>query len=380
MNIKVLLFLPLFLVTIGCLSKKKESVEEKLEVAGQEVEEPVKARKELTPLEEGTVILDEKDFGEVIELQGTQVVVDSEPFRLAEPEMLVKDDYFLMQNLNMSGENPGVYMLFRLPDFKYLTSFGIAGNGPDELIYPHIVPTEKQDILAYAYESQKNKLYEVGFDGKMSLVPVEFEKVPKAVHSDLRAFVTADNTYYYTQIVPRGSAFFRAQMLGDSMVTDQLYNISFSPQHKSWSAYIGDFLAHNTGNRLVYAYKYFKRILFYDPSTAVSRVVDFNKEGVVAANDIVTLGPDNVTFYWGASCTDNYIYLTYSGRTPIQVTRENQKTDGYIFVEQFDWNGNPVRKFRLDHWGSTVVDEANRKIYQVCYSYDDPIFTYDLPD
>ena len=69
--------------------------------------------------------------------------------------------------------------------------------------------------------------------------------------------------------------------------------------------------------------------------------------------------------------------LTYSGRTPLQVSRENGKSDGYIFVEQYDWGGNPVARYKLDHWDRVVSD--GKRLYQVCYMYDDPLFLYTLP-
>ena len=69
--------------------------------------------------------------------------------------------------------------------------------------------------------------------------------------------------------------------------------------------------------------------------------------------------------------------LTYSGRTPLQVSRENGKSDGYIFVEQYDWCCNPVALYKLDHWGRVVSD--GKRLYQVCYMYDDPLFLYTLP-
>ena len=64
--------------------------------------------------------------------------------------------------------------------------------------------------------------------------------------------------------------------------------------------------------------------------------------------------------------------LTYSGRTPLQVSRENGKSDGYIFVEQYDWGGNRVARYKLDHWGRVISD--GKRLYQVCYMYDDPLF------
>ena len=57
--------------------------------------------------------------------------------------------------------------------------------------------------------------------------------------------------------------------------------------------------------------------------------------------------------------------LTYSGRTPLQVSRE------------YDWGGNPVARYKLDHWGRVVSD--GKRLYQVCYMYDDPLFLYTLP-
>lgn len=334
--------------------------------------------KELPPLVADTIFVDEKDFGEVIELKGQQKVLDCEPFRVSgDLEMWMKDGHFLMQNHTSDGL---MYMLFKMPDWEHVTSFGIVGNGPDEFMFPHIAPTSQKDVFAYLYEDTRNKLYRVDTEGNMTYVPITFEKVKNAVHSEKRIFAAENDTYYYAEHIKQGRAFFKAQWMEDSLHTEQLYNLSFSPKHKSWSAYIGDFVVHPHAKRLVYAYKYFKRILFFDPETKEAKVLDFNKDGVVAANDIITLGPENVTYYWGGpSVTDDYFYITYSGRTPIQISKETSKTDSYIFVEQFDWNGTPIRKFKLDHWGRAYIDESNKKIFQFCYLYDDPLFVYDIP-
>ena len=196
---------------------------------------------------------------------------------------------------------------------------------------------------------------------------------------DKNMFIT-DSAYYYVDVIRQGRALFKSVEYRDSVSLEMLHNLAFSPKHKNWAAYTGDFLVEPSGKRFAYAYKYFKRILFYDPETGKSRVVEFDKDGVNPANDVITLGPDNVTYYWGGRGTENYIFLTYSGRTPIQVMQDNNKKNSYIYVEQFDWNGNPIRKYKLDHWGRMIADEKNGKLYQITYDYDDPLFVYDLPD
>lgn len=58
--------------------------------------------------------------------------------------------------------------------------------------------------------------------------------------------------------------------------------------------------------------------------------------------------------------------LTYSGRTPLQVSRENGKSDGYIFVEQYDWGGNPVVRYKLDDWAGLYQMGSDCIRYVIC--------------
>lgn len=74
------------------------------------------------------------------------------------------------------------------------------------------------------------------------------------------------------------------------------------------------------------------------------------------------------------------MYVLYSGRTPMQVMKELNKGDEYMYVEQYDWNGNPIRKFKLDNWGYFCVDEINNKIYQVSTTEEHPFLVYDMPN
>lgn len=316
-------------------------------------------------------------FGQIIELSGQQKILDDVIFKLSEPEILFKKNYLIMQNLI---GNEHMHMQFSHPDLKLVKEYGKRGNGPDEFTFPHLVPTGEPDKIAYVFETTNQKLYAIDTTGSVTHVPVTFRKEEKAVHSDKQLVIPSKDNYYYTEVIPRGMAIFHATKTGgDSLQTKQLYNLAFSDKHKNWAAYIGDFGMNESGSRAIYAYKYFKRIVFLDTETNASRILDFQQRGVEKGNEVFTLGPDNVTHYWGITTTPQYVYLTYSGRTPIVVGQETSKSEGYIFVEQFDWNGNPVRKYRLDHWGKPFVNPTDSKIYQLCYKYDDPFFIYDLP-
>lgn len=89
----------------------------------------------------------------------------------------------------------------------------------------------------------------------------------------------------------------------------------------------------------------------------------------------------NLTHYWGISGCDDYVYLVYSGRTPREVTAEWNEDNVYIYVEQYDWNGNPIRKYRLkDFFGYISVDEGRGTILGVSTVYDDPYTEFKLPE
>ncbi|MBU4306870.1 MAG: TolB-like 6-bladed beta-propeller domain-containing protein, partial [Acidobacteria bacterium] len=159
----------------------------------------------------------------------------------------------------------------------------------------------------------------------------------------------------------------------------QVYELSFSKKHRNWGAYLGCFAASKKRNRLVYVYKYFKRLVFLNLAANMVRIVEFAGAGPKAGDVVSMMSPEHVTHYWTLSAGEKYLYLSYSGRTPLQVMKEIKNSNGYIFIEQFDWNGNPIRKFRLDHWGRFCVDEKNSKLYLLSITEDDPFVVYDLP-
>ena len=51
----------------------------------------------------------------------------------------------------------------------------------------------------------------------------------------------------------------------------------------------------------------------------------------------------------------------------------------YMVIEQYDWNGNPVKRYKLDQGGVFAVDEKAGKLYVASFYDDDPFYVYDLP-
>lgn len=187
------------------------------------------------------------------------------------------------------------------------------------------------------------------------------------------------NDFAFVANSSTGKSIYRTIQHGDTLSRREVFNLALNARRKSPFAYIGSFAVNPAKNRMAYAYKYFKIIKFMDLEAETVRTVNFARDDFDDKTPYIVNGLDqNITHYWGACAQENYVYFLYSGRTPYEVVRAAQKENYYIYVEQYDWNGVPVRKYKLDQWGYFTVDEKNEKLYLTSTNHDDPFFEYNL--
>ncbi|MBN2635719.1 MAG: hypothetical protein JXR61_05570 [Prolixibacteraceae bacterium] len=323
----------------------------------------------------GEVELTDDCFGDIIELQGQQKTTDV-IFEVRETQMLVKDSLLIVASPN--GES--IFMVFTLPDFKLIKSLGKMGRGPGEFQYPSLVPAENDDCLCYIYEKTNDHLFVLNKNLLIDEMPFKLaDSQTKLFINDKQPVGFSPSEFIYAESIKGGKAIFDFKVQNDSAQNKMVFNLSFSESHKSWASYIGDFGANAEKQRAVYAYKYFKRLVFIDLKNNTSRVLNFNVGEAKKGNDaIATMSPENTTYYWGISTQKDYVYVLYSGRSPMEVSKEWQKKEYYIFVEKFDWNGNPVAKYRLNNWGYFCADDHRGKLYLASVNDARPFFEFDL--
>jgi hypothetical protein len=186
-----------------------------------------------------------------------------------------------------------------------------------------------------------------------------------------------DSLLYFVANSPTGKSVFTFDI--ESGETNEIQNLALDPKRKGWANYIGDFAVNAKHNRMVYAYKYFKIVRFFDLENNAIRTVNFEKEEFDESTLQYFDGMDaNVTHYGGISAGERYVYMLHSGRKPADVWNENRKGIHYIFVEKYDWNGNPIAKYKLDRWGYFTMDEKNSLLYLISTWDDDPFFVFKL--
>lgn len=179
-----------------------------------------------------------------------------------------------------------------------------------------------------------------------------------------------------------GKGIFGVEMDGDSARIDEIVNLTLNKNRKSPFAYTGSMAVNTRRNRMVYAYKYFKVIKFMDMEGKSIRTLNFQQKSFDDGTLRMADGMDaNVTHYMQAIPTRDYVYITYSGRTPYVVSTENNKQNYYMYIEKYDWNGNPVKKYKLSDFSVyTTIDEKTDRLVLTAYYYDDPFVIYQLHD
>jgi hypothetical protein len=326
----------------------------------------------LAPLPDGEVRMNDAAFGETINLTGKPINIKE---NIKPEQLFVKGNYLVTKNQRKDS----VFMIFEIPSMKCVAAFGVKGNGPDEFGFPRIVETAEDSILFYIYEMNNEKVYKVSLK---LLYPEYYLTLSKKSRSfDEKQIVFIDNkTAYYSASASKGKMIYYFNR--DSIPQDKsIHDLAIPGIKGSWTTLIGDFGINNHLGRIAYAYKYFKRLRIIDINSMKERNIIFEAKNLdKGLNDIATLEPTNITHYWGMSANDEYFWMLYSGRTPVDVQRDNRNNKKFIFVEKFDWNGNPVKRYKLDDWGYFCVDKKNELLYLASTASIYSLIRYDLTD
>lgn len=338
-------------------------------------------RVQLSPIEAGDFLMkDETAFGEVIELKGENLVPDTFIWRTLQSMMVWKGSKAVVSNNDFRGGSRP-FLMFEYPSMRFIRKIGTIGNGPDEFMVTQVVPATDDSLLCYLYEETKDKLYECDFEGNFKLYPYPFDSSIKqgfSTKSDI--YNVGKDDFFYVNDSKTGKSIFRSTMNGDSMSVQELYSLQLNPKRKSPFTYFGSFVVNPNQNRMVYAYKYFKILKFMDLDGENVRTLNFQQTGFDYGSLKIADGLDrNVTNYWGPiSFDEKYVYIGYNGRTPSDVAKELSKGISYMYIEQYDWNGNPIRKYKLDRGGHAYVD-SNENILILISGSDDPFWRYKFP-
>ena len=328
----------------------------------------------LPPLEAGEVSYKgDEPFGEIIELKGRHITGDTAIFKAR--SYMVRDSILVMHQ--------GFYeplKAFKFPELIYMQDLGNIGNGPGELLRPILVRTADTSALCYIMdECNYNSFFKLTKDFQLKQIksPLKGERYMLS-----NVYYMGNGECLYLEKSPSGHRIKRSILKNDSVITREVQKLNLRNDQKFWGAYLGSLGIDIAKNRMVYAYDYYRIIKFMDLEGKQVRTIKFIDEiGYDDNTEHMTNGLDhNVQHYDAVYAGGKYIYIRYIGMTPIDKFYEGQKGIYVTYIEKYDWNGNPICKYKLDQSGHLYFDDINHKLYLASRYYDEPFFVYDLPE
>ena len=362
-------------LAISCNSGKKQTDPQPTAQDSIQVKQP-----ELPPLEPGEVEYKDDAFREVIELEGHNLVADSFVFMPTNSKVLVKGKYMIMR-VEVYTRDLHPFIIFKYPEMTYVTEVGQYGNGPDEFLLGDIIPTDDPKYLCYLMETTREKLYKLNRKGQIEPYSFSFSSSPEyRPFGSLKEYIhnVGEDDFIYSDKSKSGRSIYRSYAKGDSVIREELCSLQADPKVRNPFAYMGYMAINAKKNRIAYAYRYYKKLKFMTLNADTIKDINYNlKEFDIETLNIANGLDRNATHYCYITGGENYVYVVHSGRVPSDMTADWS----YINVEQYDWNGNPIRKYKLKNFfGKIYVDEARKRMVGITFAYDDPFVEFKLPE
>ena len=324
----------------------------------------------------------EIEFPVETQLKGKIVPIDTALFRY--PYRLeARKDRTVIEDLH--GQDH-FYHLFTYPDFRYLSSFGQRGEGPEEMLTVDDFRWDGQTL--WALDNIKSELvrWELN-ETRDQMLRMERVKLDKETFRALDVVPYWDNSFLipdysgetrFCQVDRTGKLI---QKWGE-IPTDKKNAFKENPYvfGQSWRSFID--YSSETGV-LVAATQLGEVLEFWNLSKGTHKVL----KGKLGEPEFEISGsyaiPDGVKGYNDIQVTNQAVYVIFRGVSIKEEQLAYQKgkllPEGGKTVRVFSLDGEPLKEYKLDHSVSGIwVMEEEGKMLALDVNSDDPIVEYTL--
>jgi hypothetical protein len=319
---------------------------------------------------EGVTITVDK-FPVNMELASDYITVH--PVLWSPAKLFVSGDYFIVRNLKTDT----IFSVFSYPDFEYLFSDGVYGNGPEDF----------QRITEVNFHSSKNgfsvffpglnvyreiiiddlnKKLKVLKDYKYQLpgggIPQKFTQLDDSLFVYINGNSMDDNAFYLFDATNN-------EVNGVSLYPHWVESVNGEP---NFSIYNSGILPKPDGSKFAAFYCNFKRWRLFDGEGNLLKDIEVNIHPVTK-HAVLPMKRD--LYYGSDRATDKYIYAVCLNRQPDKPRHKGTE------LQVWNWEGEPVAKFILDRKFSCFTVSGDSVLYVAdnLEGDEDKIFKYILP-
>ena len=273
--------------------------------------------------------------------------------------------------------------LFKYPGFQYLSSFGRRGDSPTEMLSMDNVRFYNHKV--WTLDANKRELTRLGFSSSGdSLLRDEAVILDEDILRPLDFAIYNDTTF----IIPDYSGENRLCWLNDDgelvkkigaipSINNQTLRKARPALAQAWRSFID----YNPRNGVLAAVTQLGEVLeIYNlkDSTHVVRIGPHGEPKFKVAEGYGI--PTGIMGFCDVQVTDSAIYAVFQGRTFKDIAEAAQKgdmTDGGRYVYVFSLEGEPLRKYGLDHVVYSVfIDKLDKIIIAMDVNMDSPILLF----
>ncbi len=273
---------------------------------------------------------------------------------------VVGDSLILISN---QGGSDSLYVVLRGEDWSVKSVFGKRGDEEGEFENHRILKIPNNIAI---YDSKRGVVSVVDEGDKMRYF--DFNLPEGDITYDL---FCNDSTFIYENYRGNGAgALIKLRGNNREQIHDFADVVKLTNDPFGYRGAIG---VNPQDGRIVYAYQFLRRFDIYKPNgTTLSVNYDNTAPLPVLYNN--ELDRVNSKIYYSAvSVTADRIYLYYIGMSPNEV----QASGNITYVEEFDWDANPIKRYQLGGYYSFVAYQ-NGKFVCVSPSFNSQYVTYEI--
>ena len=316
------------------------------------------------------------------ELQGQVIPLDSALFRYPY-RLRVNGDRVVMEDLHGMDH---FFHLFTYPDFRYLSSFGQRGEGPEEMLT--VEDCRWLGNSFWGLDNIKSELVRWDFDeNRTQMIRKERVKLDKAT---FRAF---DFVFYKNSsvLIPNFSGDSRfCQVDRNGRLIEKWGEIPTGNKEalkemphafgQSWSSFID----YSPKSEILVAVTQLGEVLeIWNTKKNIYQVLrgELGEPKFKISQDYAI--PAGIKGYNDVQVTERAIYTIFVGCSVKEMITKSQKgqyvPEGGQTIRVFSLEGEPLKEYQLDHSVSGIwVDEEAGKMWALDVNSDEPLVEYVL--
>ena len=290
--------------------------------------------------------------------------------------IILSKEYMILERIRSSPK----FLIYHKINNKFIKGYGAIGKGPNEFLSPEQqVITSNGKLLAWITDFYKNELVlldiNTGGASEGNTQILKRIKFPENISFLKQSFVTKDSLLVGgLSDVSRYGRFVSYDLVSkETRFFGELPDVRRNARLKE-TLYGFVSAIRPDQSRYALAMHNFNRIELYDSQGKTICIIgeSFDRAKKIRNKDILE---NNLTdYYTGIVATNQYIFALKIDGSAKNFTQEKE-----VYVEVFDWDGNPVHRFILQEYAQGVAyDEDSKVLYSVNYWTHGNIYKYDL--